>query len=206
MEEKIYERQVTKQAISKRVIDEQQIDRHYAENDLAELYKFEAEPPSPRPLPPLPKDRLFAEMLREHEAQVPHIIARPSRPPRARYPLYLGVTLTADTLLQIYKYHEHDSLLENKEEETLSEEERKAAWEDFENEKNRPPPAPFPAPWPMNNGMSKHYTFIINRVIYHDQRVKLHCWTGLLTTNNNKQQTSGRSLLLPTPTPVCFIG
>lgn len=70
MEEKIYERQVTKQAISKRVIDEQQIDRHYAENDLAELYKFEAEPPTPRPIPPLPKDRLFAEMLREHEAQV----------------------------------------------------------------------------------------------------------------------------------------
>ncbi|KAL0829318.1 hypothetical protein ABMA28_004116 [Loxostege sticticalis] len=122
MEEKIYERQVTKQAISKRVIDEQQIDRHYAENDLAELYKFEPTPPQPRPLPPLPKDRLFAEMLREHETQ-------------------------------IYKYHEHDSLLENKEEETLSEEERKAAWEDFENEKNRPPPAPFPSAWPMNNGM-----------------------------------------------------
>lgn len=122
MEEKIYERQVTKQAISKRVIDEQQIDRHYAENDLAELYKFEARPEEPRPLPTLPKDRLFAEMLKEHEAQ-------------------------------IYKYHEHDSLLENKEEETLSEEERKAAWEDFENEKTRPPPAPFPAPWPMHNGM-----------------------------------------------------
>ncbi|CAK1582621.1 unnamed protein product [Parnassius mnemosyne] len=122
MEEKIYERQVTKQAISKRVIDEQQIDRHYAENDLAELYKFEPRPPVPRPLPPLPRDRLFAEMLREHDAQ-------------------------------IYKYHEHDSLLENKEEETLSEEERKAAWEDFENEKNRPPPAPFPAPWQMANGM-----------------------------------------------------
>ncbi|KAJ0175997.1 hypothetical protein K1T71_008171 [Dendrolimus kikuchii] len=122
MEEKIYERQVTKQAISKRVIDEQQIDRHYAENDLAELYKFEPHPPTPRPLPPLPKDRLFAEMLREHEAQ-------------------------------IYKYHEHDSLLENKEEETLTEEERKAAWEDFENEKNKPPPAPFPTAWPMHNGM-----------------------------------------------------
>ncbi|XP_046968299.1 transcriptional regulator ATRX homolog isoform X3 [Vanessa cardui] len=121
MEEKIYERQVTKQAISKRVIDEQQIDRHYAENDLAELYKFEPKPPVPRELPPLPKDRLFAEMLKEHEAQ-------------------------------IYKYHEHDSLLENKEEETLTEEERKAAWEDFENEKTRPPPTPFSA-YAMHNGM-----------------------------------------------------
>lgn len=70
MEEKIYERQVTKQAISKRVIDEQQIDRHYAANDLAELYKFEPEPPEPRPVPSLPKDRLFAEMLKDHEKQV----------------------------------------------------------------------------------------------------------------------------------------
>lgn len=109
MEEKIYERQVTKQAISKRVIDEQQIDRHYKENDLQELYRYDMiDPEEPRPMPNLPKDRLFAELLKKFE-----------------------------TLL--YKYHEHDSLLENKEEETLNEEERKAAWEEFEQEKNRPP-------------------------------------------------------------------
>lgn len=35
----------------------------------------------------------------------------------------------------IVTYHEHDSLLENKQEEELNEEERKAAWEDYENEK-----------------------------------------------------------------------
>ncbi|XP_053668559.1 transcriptional regulator ATRX homolog [Anopheles marshallii] len=108
MEEKIYERQVTKQAISKRVIDEQQIDRHYKENDLQELYRYDVESSEPRPTPNLPKDRLFAELLKRFD------------------PL-------------IYKYHEHDSLLENKEEETLNEEERKAAWEEFEQEKNRPP-------------------------------------------------------------------
>ncbi|XP_050096003.1 transcriptional regulator ATRX homolog isoform X2 [Anopheles aquasalis] len=108
MEEKIYERQVTKQAISKRVIDEQQIDRHYKENDLQELYRYDVEPSEPRPTPNLPKDRLFAELLQRFEKL-------------------------------IYKYHEHDSLLENKEEETLNEEERLAAWEEFEQEKNRPP-------------------------------------------------------------------
>uniref|UniRef100_A0A182Q624 Transcriptional regulator ATRX n=1 Tax=Anopheles farauti TaxID=69004 RepID=A0A182Q624_9DIPT len=108
MEEKIYERQVTKQAISKRVIDEQQIDRHYKENDLQELYRYDVEPAEPRPVPNVPKDRLFAELLKRFD------------------PL-------------IYKYHEHDSLLENKEEETLNEEERKAAWEEFEQEKNKPP-------------------------------------------------------------------
>ena len=35
----------------------------------------------------------------------------------------------------IVTYHEHDSLLENKAEEELTESERKAAWDDFENEK-----------------------------------------------------------------------
>lgn len=107
MEEKIYERQVTKQAISKRVIDEQQIDRHYNQNDLQELYNFDLEPDDERILPILPKDRLFAEMLRKFEDM-------------------------------IYKYHEHDTLLENKEEETLGEEERRQAWEEFEAEKTRP--------------------------------------------------------------------
>jgi len=35
----------------------------------------------------------------------------------------------------IVGYHEHDSLLENKTDQELSEEERKAAWEEFENER-----------------------------------------------------------------------
>lgn len=125
MEEKIYERQVTKQAISKRVIDEQQIDRHYKENDLQELYRYDMiDPEEARPMPNLPKDRLFAELLKKFE-----------------------------TLL--YKYHEHDSLLENKEEETLNEEERKAAWEEFEQEKNRPPVTNYGgAVYGMNMGMN----------------------------------------------------
>lgn len=36
---------------------------------------------------------------------------------------------------QVVGYHEHDSLLDHKEEEALSEEDRKAAWAEYEAEK-----------------------------------------------------------------------
>lgn len=108
MEEKIYERQVTKLAISKRVIDEQQIDRHYKAKDLNELYMTNLDVDDERPPAALPKDLLFAELLRKFDKL-------------------------------IYKYHEQDSLLENKEEETLSKAEIEAAWEEYEQEKTRKP-------------------------------------------------------------------
>lgn len=108
MEEKIYERQVTKLAISKRVIDEQQIDRHYKAKDLNELYMTNLDMDDERPQPSLPKDLLFAEQIRKFDKL-------------------------------IYRYHEQDSLLENKEEETLSKEEIEAAWAEYEQEKTRKP-------------------------------------------------------------------
>lgn len=115
MEEKVYDRQVTKQSLSLRVIDEQQVNRHFSCNDLEELYNFSPTAKSERPVPMLPKDRLMAELLQKYSDW-------------------------------IETYHEHDSLLQNVEEEELNEEERKAAWEDYENEKQRalyvPPPMP----------------------------------------------------------------
>lgn len=60
MEEKIYERQVTKETLSQRVIDEHQIDRHFTFADLQELYLFKpdrlGDPNAPkRPTPAVPK-------------------------------------------------------------------------------------------------------------------------------------------------------
>ena len=44
MEEKIYDRQVTKQSLSAPGGDEQQIERHFSMNELSELYEFKDEP------------------------------------------------------------------------------------------------------------------------------------------------------------------
>ncbi|CAN8005902.1 unnamed protein product, partial [Ixodes hexagonus] len=66
MEEKIYDRQVTKQSLACRVVDEQQIERHFNAADLMELYSFSPDSKSNRPTPMVPKDRLLAEMLMRH--------------------------------------------------------------------------------------------------------------------------------------------
>merc|ERR1719378_565521 len=70
MEEKIYDRQVTKQSLSARVVDEQQIERHFTMNELAELYEFNDEPLSARPIPAVPEDRLLAELVDKHKELV----------------------------------------------------------------------------------------------------------------------------------------
>ncbi|GLG97196.1 Transcriptional regulator ATRX [Gryllus bimaculatus] len=82
MEEKIYNRQVTKLSLACRVVDEQQIERHYSMDDLQELYNFNPEEKKAKETPLVPK-----------------------------------------------------------EEEELNEEERKAAWEDYEKEKQGPRPS-----------------------------------------------------------------
>ncbi|RUS80227.1 hypothetical protein EGW08_012023 [Elysia chlorotica] len=125
MEEKIYERQVTKLSLSQRVVDEHQIERHFSANDLKELYNFKPDRWSDgteKPTLALPKDPLLAEILTNHK----HCVL---------------------------SFHEHDSLLENQIEQTLSEEEKKAAWEEYENEKKgiiiRGPGMERTASWPM---------------------------------------------------------
>lgn len=63
MEEKIYNRQVTKLSLSCRVVDEQQIERHYSNHNLNELYMFEPYDDKKKPTLNLPKDRLLAEIF-----------------------------------------------------------------------------------------------------------------------------------------------
>jgi hypothetical protein len=107
MEEKIYNRQVTKQSLAMRVVDEQQLDRHFTQSELKELYNFQPDiwdESRKHDTPVLPNDSILAELLKSCEKW-------------------------------ISRYHEHDTLLQNREDEGLSEAERQAAWKEYEAEK-----------------------------------------------------------------------
>jgi len=104
MEEKIYMRQVTKNALSQRVVDEHQLDRHYTSEELRELYSFYPDVYSGESDSyPIPKDDILTNLLMANKHW-------------------------------IKTYHEHDSLLENRIEEGLTMEEQRAAWAEYETE------------------------------------------------------------------------
>ncbi|XP_041656865.1 transcriptional regulator ATRX-like isoform X2 [Cheilinus undulatus] len=112
MEEKIYDRQVTKQSLSNRVVDQQQIERHFTLFELTELYTFEPDllddpnsKKTKRSSPMSPKDKVLEQLLQTCKDQ-------------------------------IVSFHEHESLLDHKQEEELSEAERRAAWAEYEAESN----------------------------------------------------------------------
>ncbi|XP_052286086.1 transcriptional regulator ATRX-like [Dreissena polymorpha] len=109
MEEKIYKRQVTKQSLSQRVVDEHQIERHFTAADLQELYRFTPD----RLDDPNRKERPMPILPKDH----------------------MLAEISTTNKEWIVTFHEHDSLLENVEEQKLTEDEKKAAWEDYENEK-----------------------------------------------------------------------
>lgn len=69
MEEKIYERQVTKISTSHRVLDEKQIARHYTAHELAELYEFQPDKVYVNPNI-LYKDNLLARIVNKHSEHV----------------------------------------------------------------------------------------------------------------------------------------
>ncbi|CAF2881288.1 unnamed protein product [Rotaria sp. Silwood2] len=109
MEEKIYKRQITKQAMSQRVVDSKQLDRHYTNDELAQLYRFEPDNEDD-PLDKYDADRVKDKILRK---------------------------LMDDFGDLIVSYREHDSLLIHRDEENLTEEERKQAQHEDELTKAR---------------------------------------------------------------------
>ena len=108
MEEKIYNRQVTKQSLSLRVIDEHQLNRHFKKEELRELYKFNTD---------------------VYDSTRPKLLDIKAPPPD---PLLLKLLNSCDKWIS--NYIEHDSLLENRLDEGLSEQERENAWLEFTKE------------------------------------------------------------------------
>lgn len=83
------------------VIDDHQLDRHFTENDIKELYKFTPEQ--------LPESRPMSNTDFNYVVPKDHLL----------------LDLLYDHNRWIHSYHSHDSLLENKLDEGLSEEERR---------------------------------------------------------------------------------
>ncbi|KAL7077680.1 hypothetical protein ACQ4LE_002826 [Meloidogyne hapla] len=109
MEERIYNRQVTKESIAKRVTQSAQIQRHYTSQELDEMYRFEPDILSlndseQRPRLDPPKDRLLGDIILEKTDA-------------------------------IVSYHPHDMLFDELEDERLNDEEREEAWKDYETER-----------------------------------------------------------------------
>lgn len=99
MEEKIYKRQIIKQAMSQRVVDAKQLDRHFTNDELSQLYHFEPDKQDD------PLDKYDAEKIKDKI-------------------LKILMNKFADLIVS---YREHDSLLVHRDEENLTEEERKQA-------------------------------------------------------------------------------
>jgi len=124
MEEKIYDRQVTKLALSGRVVDKHTIDRHYTQADLEELYSFE-------PYRENEKTMIFPKVIEDFYLGQWIVL------------WYVFIYFKDRLLAELYQKHkvlveeyfEHDSLLEDRPDENLTEEEQRAAWDEFENEK-----------------------------------------------------------------------
>lgn len=141
MEEKIYDRQVTKQSLSFRVVDEQQINRYFTAHDLQELYNFHPLPipkeGDPEPIHALPKVLLYLKSLFTLE-YLSFNLSRDRDPTNHNWlqdKLLAELLVGERTKKLIASYHTHNSLLDHQETEELTEEERKAAWEEYEKEK-----------------------------------------------------------------------
>ncbi|XP_028790243.1 protein CHROMATIN REMODELING 20 isoform X2 [Neltuma alba] len=117
MEEKIYKRQVTKEGLAARVVDRQQVYRTISKEEMLHLFEF-GDDENPETL---------AELSQENghslEQTIPHS----------------NGTSHSDKLMEsllskhhpkwIANYHEHETLLQENEEEKLSKEEQDMAWE-----------------------------------------------------------------------------
>lgn len=70
----------------------------------------------------------------------------------------------------IWKYHEHDKLLQNQEEEELNETEREAAWAEFQLEEQRRNEPPTPPPYSQFTRVPQNFIRVVPEHMYQGVR------------------------------------
>ncbi|KAH9706878.1 protein CHROMATIN REMODELING 20 [Citrus sinensis] len=126
MEEKIYKRQVTKEGLAARVVDRQQVHRTISKEEMLHLFEF-GDDENPDPLTAVSKENGQGSSQNTNCA--------------LKHKLPLSHEGCSDKLMEsllgkhhprwISNYHEHETLLQENEEERLSKEEQDMAWEVF---------------------------------------------------------------------------
>ncbi|MCD7462190.1 hypothetical protein HAX54_047953 [Datura stramonium] len=129
MEEKIYKRQVTKEGLAARVVDRQQVHRTISKEEMLHLFEFGDDDGCDIPLE--------LKEVREQSSEANTNIDVGSGP-KQKLAFPNGCS-SSDKLMQtlidrhhprwIANYHEHESLLQENEDEKLSKEEQEMAWE-----------------------------------------------------------------------------
>ncbi|KAL9661427.1 hypothetical protein QQ045_026251 [Rhodiola kirilowii] len=148
MEEKIYKRQVIKEGLSARVVDKQQVHRTMSKEEMLHLFDFGDDDNS----------SIFPEMVQEngHVSEVNPLNQKWSGSHGScSSDKLMGDLLGRHFPRWVVNYHEHETLLQENEEERLSKEEQDMAWEVYKRsleweETGRmhipDPPVPDPAP------------------------------------------------------------
>ncbi|XP_019439925.1 PREDICTED: protein CHROMATIN REMODELING 20 isoform X2 [Lupinus angustifolius] len=117
MEEKIYKRQVTKEGLAARVVDRQQVHRTISKEEMLHLFEF-GDDENPETL---------VELSEENGQTLKHTV--PHSNGSSNSDKLMESLLGKHHPRWIANYHEHETLLQENEDEKLSKEEQDMAWE-----------------------------------------------------------------------------
>ncbi|XP_054817178.1 protein CHROMATIN REMODELING 20 isoform X2 [Prosopis cineraria] len=117
MEDKIYKRQVTKEGLAARVVDRQQVYRTISKEEMLHLFEFGDDENS----------ETLAELSQENGHSVEQTV--PNSNGISHSDKLMESLLSKHRPKWIANYHEHETLLQENEEEKLSKEEQDMAWE-----------------------------------------------------------------------------
>lgn len=142
MEEKIYKRQVTKEGLAARVVDQQQVHRTMTKEEILHLFKLEDNDSAGHHYEG--GQEPMTNQLENTEAILHNGYEKKAVNPLGSLPTdaaFMKRILEKHSSSWIFNYHEHETLLQENEDERLSKEEREMALENFkkfvESEKHK---------------------------------------------------------------------